>query len=187
MNYKNKWVLCKRYPNRQNDYIGRMQCLFITKQTANTVYGVEGNITGHWKHKYHVEEVVRVITEEEKDIALRAQRDTRNNYRDDLESLHKVYSTAINEIAEGKRVNPFRLFDDKPDKAPTFMVKGDALNSLEQQRCPKDDKLGRLVSISIVTDPIFSNPRGIKAKWECQECHDLFETEIPYLEIQQIG
>ena len=61
------------------------------------------------------------------------------------------------------------------------------MKNLEQQRCPKDDTLGLLQKVSIDRFPLFNNPRGVRFRWICQKCHDVFETSIPYLEIQDLG
>lgn len=61
------------------------------------------------------------------------------------------------------------------------------MKSLKQGVHERDNTLGRLRRVEIVRDPVFCNPTGIKFIWECQKCHDTFETIMPYLEILCLG
>lgn len=47
-------------------------------------------------------------------------------------------------------------------------------------------QLGSIIKIKVVRDNIFGTPIEIKIIWKCQECHDKFETHIPYLEIYKL-
>lgn len=47
--------------------------------------------------------------------------------------------------------------------------------------------MGMLRKVTIGRTPIFNQPDEIIFTWECQACHDTFQTRIPYLEIHRMG
>lgn len=110
--YLHKWVVVKRHPNRQNSYIGKIQCLFVVQETANQIIGAETDDPNAFcTYTYFKKEIVRIIKKEEKHNILQAQMHTRNNYSADIKGLQRAYRIALEEIAEGKRTNPFLFLE----------------------------------------------------------------------------
>jgi hypothetical protein len=55
-------------------------------------------------------------------------------------------------------------------------------SKIVQEYHEKCGSLGMMREIKIVRYPVINTPIHILIRWECQKCHDTFETTIPYLE-----
>lgn len=102
-NYVGKWVVVYRYPNAQNNFIGKIQCLFVRKQTENQIYGTEHDrpAFGHMFH-YHKKEITMKIHKEEEPSFLIKQRRVNKEFKDRKEQLRIEFSRIMKSISKGE-------------------------------------------------------------------------------------
>ena len=102
--YVGKWVVVRRYPNAQNSFIGKIQCLFVRKQTEKQIYGTEHE-KPNWKgylYHYNKAEIVRLIDKDNVRNLLSAQRNVRNLYKERDQELKEFFRGILKSLAEGE-------------------------------------------------------------------------------------
>jgi len=99
--YEGKWVVVLIYPNMQNDYIGKIKCFFVLKETEKMIFCSDHEDDVHWRFKAHKKEIVRIINKDDKHKIIQLYRNLHDEFHNETEAIEKKYQKKIEDIAKG--------------------------------------------------------------------------------------